>query len=65
MVLEFYISEHIPQHNRYFRLKQLLQLDFLHELTRSYYGKYGQKSIDGEVFFNLSLIAHLGNIGSD
>ena len=64
-VLEFCLSEHIPRHNLYYRLKQVLQLEYLYELTRVYYGSCGQKSIDPVVFFKRYLIAHLENIASD
>ncbi|AHM60040.1 transposase, family 11 [Flammeovirgaceae bacterium 311] len=65
VVLEFCLSDHIPKHNLYYRLKQLLELDYLFESTKIYYGSCGQKSIDATVFFKLCLIAHLENIDSD
>lgn len=65
VVLKFCLSDHIPQHNLYYRLKELLQLDYLYEATRPYYGSCGQKSIDPIVFFKLCLIQHLENIHSD
>ena len=64
-VLEFCLSDHVPKHNLYYRLRQLLELDYLYETTKHYYGKCGQKSIDSTVFFKLCLIAHLENIDSD
>ena len=64
-VLEFCLSDHIPKHNLYYRLKQVLQLEYLYQLTSGYYGSCGQKSIDPVVFFKLCLIAHLENIDSD
>lgn len=64
-VLEFCLSDQIPKHNLYYRLKDVLQLEYLHELTKPYYGSCGQKSIDAEVFFKLCLIQHLENIDSD
>ena len=64
-VLEFCLSEHMPKHNLYYRLKQLLELDYLYELTKAYYGRCGQKSIDPIVFFKLCLIQHLENTDSD
>jgi transposase len=63
--LSFKLSERVPPHNIYRRLKELLKLDFLYELTAPYYGKCGQKSIDAVVFFKLMLVAHLENISSD
>jgi transposase len=64
-VLEFCLSEHIPEHNLYKRLKRVLKLEFIHDLTKGYYGSCGQKSIDATVFFKLCLIQHLENIDSD
>jgi transposase len=65
VVLEFCLSDHVPRHNLYYRLKQLLELDYLYDLTKDYYGSCGQKSIDPTVFFKLCLIQHLENIDSD
>jgi len=42
-----------------------LNLDFLYELTRGFYGSSGQKSIDPVVFFKLCLVGYLENIISD
>jgi transposase len=61
----FKLSERIPAGNFYRRLKGLLDLDFLYELTAPYYCKCGQKSIDAVVFFKFMLVAHLENISSD
>jgi transposase len=63
--LDFCLSAHIPKHNLYYRLRQVLELDYLYELTRPFYGTCGQKSIDVVVFFKLCLIKHLENIDSD
>lgn len=52
---QFLMSDRIPPENFYRRLKQALDLHFLYELTRSYYGDSGQKSIDPTVFFPRSL----------
>ena len=62
---QFQLSEHIPKHNFYRRLKEVLDLEFLYPLTRSYYGASGQKSIDPVVFFKLCLVGYLENIISD
>jgi len=61
----FQLSEHIPKHNFYRRLKEVLDLRFLYPLTKSYYGESGQKSIDPIVFFKLCLVGYLENIISD
>ena len=61
----FRLSERVPEHNFYRRLKGALDLDFLYEVTRGYYGSSGQKSIDPVVFFKLCLVGYLENIISD
>ena len=63
--VDFCLSEAIPRHNLYYRLKEVLKLDFLPRQTKNYYGSCGHKSIDSEVFFKLCLIKHLENIDSD
>ncbi len=62
---QFQLSERVPKHNFYRRLKEVLDLDFLYPLTKSYYGESGQKSIDPVVFFKLCLVGYLENIISD
>ncbi len=52
---QFQLSERVPQHNFYRRLKDVLDLEFLYPLTKSYYGESGQKSID-PVVFSLSCV---------
>jgi len=61
----FQLSERVPTHNFYRRLKQVLDFQFLYSLTKSYYGSSGQKSIDSVVFFKLCLVGYLENIISD
>ena len=61
----FNLVDRIPEHNFYRRLKSVLDLDFLYELTKPYYGSCGQKSIDPTVFFRLCLVGYLENIISD
>jgi len=61
----FQLSERIPKHNFYRRLKEVLDLNFLYPLTKQHYGESGQKSIDPVVFFKLCLVGYLENIISD
>lgn len=65
MFANFQLSERVPVHNFYRRLKAVLDLDFLYPLTKKYYGSSGQKSIDPVVFFKLCLVGYLENIISD
>jgi len=65
LFVNFRLSERVPKENFYRRLKETLDLSYLHEMTKKYYGTEGQKSIDTEVFFKLMLIGYLENINSD
>ncbi|WP_157816128.1 transposase [Spirosoma pollinicola] len=46
-------------------LKQAIDLTFLYETVKPYYGKCGQQSIDPIVFVKLMLVGHLENLTSD
>jgi transposase len=46
-------------------LDGILDLQFLYEATRKYYGSQGHKSLDPVVFFKICLIGYLENILSD
>ena len=61
----FQLSERIPKNNFYRRLKEVLDLRFLYDLTKGYYCESGQKWIDPVVFFKLCLVGYLENIISD
>ena len=61
----FRLSERVPQDNFYRRLKEVLDLEWLYEATKNYYGTEGHKSIDPVVFFKLILIGYLENLLSD
>ena len=38
LFVSFRLSEHVPENNFYRRLKKILDLRFLYELTKNYYG---------------------------
>jgi transposase len=59
------VEDYIPKDNLYRRLKQVLDLRFLYDIVKPYYGKCGQKSVDPVVFFKLQLVAHFENICSE
>ena len=61
----FQLSDRVPETNFYRRLKGVLNLHFLYNLTKDYYGDSGQKSIDPVVFFKLGLVGYLENLISD
>ena len=61
----FQLSGHVPMDNFYRRLSEVLDLHFLYDHTKDYYGDCGQKSLDPVVFFKLCLVGYLENIISD
>lgn len=65
LFLSFSLSRRIPEDNFYRRLRKVLDLHFLYDMVRPYYGKEGQKSIDPTVFFRIMLAGYLENIISD
>jgi len=65
VVLRFRLSERVPTHNFYRRLREVLDWEFVREQTRSVYSHTGQPSLDPVVFFKLVLVGRLENIVSD
>ncbi len=65
LFLTFQLSQRVPENNFYRRLKNLIDLKFIKQETKQYYGTEGQHSIDPEVFFKLMLVGYLENIDSD
>jgi transposase len=65
MSLCFRLSERVPKHNFYRRLRDLLDWEFLREQTRPVYSHTGQPSLDPVVFFKLVLVGRLENMISD
>ncbi|MBD2703422.1 IS1182 family transposase [Spirosoma sp. BT702] len=65
LITSFQLSDCIPKHNFYRRLKETLDLTFLYEHTKDCYGSTGNPSIDPVVFFKFMLIGYLENITSD
>lgn len=61
----FQLSDRVPADNFYRRLKENLDLEFLREETKIYYGSEGNSSIDPLVFFKLILVGYLENLNSD
>lgn len=61
----FQLSERVPKENFYRRLKETLDLNFLYQETKNYYGTEGQQSIDPVVFFKLILVGYFENLNSD
>lgn len=59
------LADRIPKDNFYRRLKSVLDLRFVYQATKPYYGNCGQKSIDPSVFFRMCLVGFLENITSD
>lgn len=65
LFLSFQLSQRVPLHNFYRKLKDTLDLRFLAKQTQQYYGTEGQQSIDPVVFFKLMLVGYLENLSSD
>ena len=65
LFIGFQSSDRVPKENFYRRLKEEIDLSFLYDLTKGYYGDCGQKSIDPVVFYKLCLVGYLENIISD
>jgi transposase len=61
----FQLSDRVPDDNFYRRLKSLLDIEFLREETKQYYGHEGNSSIDPIVFFKLILVGYFENLNSD
>jgi transposase len=61
----FRLSDHIPENNFYRQLREKLDLSFLRQATKKYYGTEGNKSIDPVVFFKLILMGYIENLNSD
>jgi transposase len=61
----FRLSERVPEHNFYRRLRDVLDWEFLRAQTRPVYSHTGQPSLDPVVFFKLVLVGRLENIVSD
>jgi transposase len=61
----FRLSERVPKHNFYRRLRDVLDWAFLRQQTRPVYSHTGQPSLDPVVFFKLVLVGRLENIASD
>jgi len=62
---QFSLEEAVPADHIYRRIDQALDLRFLYNRTRNYYGKDGQQSIDPVVFFKMCLLGYLNNISGD
>lgn len=61
----FQLSDRVPEDNFYRRLKSKLDIEFIREETKIYYGTEGNSSIDPIVFFKLVLVGYFENLNSD
>ena len=61
----FQLSDRVPESNFYRQLKERLNLEFMRDISKGYYGNCGQKSIDPVVFMKLMLAGYMENICSD
>jgi transposase len=65
MLYQVHLDMLVPQDNFYRILDRELDLHFLYNATKHYYGDEGQESIDPVVFFKICLVGYLNNINSD
>ena len=65
MMYQVSLNDLVPANNYYRIIDKELDLKFLYEATKSYYGTEGQESIDPVVFFKICLVGYLNNINSD
>jgi transposase len=65
MIYQLHLQELVPKDNFYRQLDAVLDLHFLFNATKAYYGDEGQESIDPVVFFKICLVGYLNNINSD
>lgn len=65
LLYQLSISDLVPEQNYYRRIDRELELQFIYRVTKKYYGREGQDSIDPVVFFKILLVGYLNNIGSD
>ncbi|MDR0205984.1 MAG: transposase [Bacteroidales bacterium] len=65
MLYQVHIGNLVPQDNFYRILDKELNLGYLYNATRQYYGDEGQESIDPVVFFKICLVGYLNNLNSD
>ncbi len=59
------IEELVPKDNFYRKVNELLDLRFLYQECKKYYGKTGKPSIDPVVFFKFNLYGYFENIIED
>lgn len=55
----------VPEDDFYRLLNRSIDLRFLYNQTKQYYGNEGQESIDPVVFFKICIVGYLNNITSD
>jgi transposase len=65
MLYTITLEQLVPKDNYYRRLQSVLDLNWLYQATKKYYGTEGQESIDPVVFFKICMIGYINNISSD
>lgn len=65
LFINFQLSDQAPVDNVYLHLKEQLDFSFLYSLTKKYYGREWEKSVDPVVFMKLILAGYLENLNSD
>jgi len=65
MIYQLYLDDMVPKDNFYRMVDAALDLSFLYQETKKFYGTEGQESIDPVVFFKICLVGYFNNINSD
>jgi transposase len=65
VMYQVHIDDLVPKENFFRKLDKELDLSFLYNETKQYYGTEGQESIDPVVFYKILIVGYLNNIGSD
>jgi transposase len=65
IMYQIHLDDLVPKENFYRKLEIMLDLNFLYNETKQYYGSEGQDSIDPVVFYKILLVGYLNNINSD
>jgi len=65
MLYQVHLDNLVAKDNFYRKLSEGIDLHFLYDETKDYYGTEGQESIDPVVFFKICLVGYFNNINSD
>src|SRR5450759_4295155 len=64
MLYQVHLDNLVAKDNFYRKLSEGIDLHFLYDETKDYYGTEGQESIDPVVFFKICMVGYLNKINS-